>query len=150
MALVILIVLIIAMNIILNSVTAKVLRRYHNHIFYIIQGSMVPFCMRVLKAELLFLLGSDQSLDPLHELLAHCRRYQFTLRSWHTVNTINRMIDQLNKGDASQDALQSTTLKSGFPTQSSVGAYISPDDVFDSTNLDNNDGMCRNIPESDS
>jgi len=80
-------------------------------------GSMVPFCMRVLKAELLFLLGSDQSLDPLHELLASCRK----------------SVDQLSKGDSTPRGTLPSTLKSSFPQ--SVGSSVSADDVFESDNV---------------
>eukprot|EP01113_Clastostelium_recurvatum_P047791 TRINITY_DN8585_c0_g1_i4.p1 TRINITY_DN8585_c0_g1~~TRINITY_DN8585_c0_g1_i4.p1 ORF type:complete len:472 (+),score=103.75 TRINITY_DN8585_c0_g1_i4:129-1544(+) len=38
------------------------------------RGSMIPWSMRVIKAELAFALGADQSLDPLYNLLSSCRR----------------------------------------------------------------------------
>eukprot|EP01112_Ceratiomyxa_fruticulosa_P018012 TRINITY_DN5706_c0_g1_i1.p1 TRINITY_DN5706_c0_g1~~TRINITY_DN5706_c0_g1_i1.p1 ORF type:complete len:532 (-),score=93.83 TRINITY_DN5706_c0_g1_i1:70-1665(-) len=45
------------------------------------RGSMVPFSMRVLKAELTYILSTDQSLDPLYNLLSMCRREIERLKS---------------------------------------------------------------------
>jgi hypothetical protein len=38
------------------------------------KGSMVPFELRLIKAELPYFLKTNNSLDPLYELLAYCRQ----------------------------------------------------------------------------
>lgn len=38
------------------------------------KGSMVPFELRLIKAELPYFLKTNSSLDPLYELLAYCRQ----------------------------------------------------------------------------
>jgi tetratricopeptide (TPR) repeat protein len=39
-----------------------------------LKGSMIPFSMRILKIELLYLLKLSNSLDPFYELLSICRK----------------------------------------------------------------------------
>jgi len=47
------------------------------------RGSMVPFGMRVLRANLPYYLKTGNSLDPLYELLALCRKHIQILQSLH-------------------------------------------------------------------
>jgi hypothetical protein len=95
------------------------------------KGSMVPFCMRVLKAELLFLLGSDQSLDPLHDLLGYCRSNIDNLKKYSTNVNIGAHAEGLRT----------------FPKPAAVGHTLTDDDAFDSNNLDHNNVSIWQIRE---
>lgn len=83
------------------------------------KGSMVPFSMLVLKAELLYVLGTDQSLDPLFNLLSYCRR------------EIERLRHEAKPSSSTPGDPNSPPLAINVPP--SITPYAPVDDVFEST-----------------
>lgn len=58
-----------------------------------LKGSMVPFSMRILKAQLPYFLRSDLSLDPLYSLLAQCRQEVQRRSSTESASSPSSLLD---------------------------------------------------------